>query len=137
MMREVMVGQMADFPADDCRVLAIDGVEVGIFKVGDRLVAYENRCPHMGGPVCQGKLINRVDEVLDAGKKSRGLKFAADRHVVCPWHGYEFNLETGAHPGSAKVRLRRFEVEVRAGSVFVQIPDAPTKVGVPIVRSLV
>lgn len=135
-MREVLVGKVAEFPVNDCRILSIDGVEVGIFNIGEKLIAYENRCPHMGGPVCQGKLFNKVEEKLTDQMKSTGLKFGKDRHVVCPWHGYEFNLETGRHPGSEKVRLRRFDLTVRAGDVFVAIPETPTKVGVPTIRSL-
>ena len=43
---------------------------------------------------------------------SRGLRFTKDRHVVCPWHGYEFDLDTGRHPGDPRVRLRPIPVRV-------------------------
>lgn len=101
-MREVLVGKVAEFPVNDCRILSIDGVEVGIFNVGEKLIAYENRCPHMGGPVCQGKLFNKVEEKLTEQMKSIGLKFGKDRHVVCLWHGYEFNIETVSIPAAKR-----------------------------------
>jgi nitrite reductase/ring-hydroxylating ferredoxin subunit len=76
----------------------------------------------MGGPVCQGKMINRVEEILTPEKKSRGQRFAAERHIVCPWHGYEFNLDTGCHPGKPSVRLRPIDIQVREGNVYVSLP---------------
>lgn len=123
-MSEVMVGSIAEFTGEEeHRVLSIEGVEVGIFHRGEgRLVAYENRCPHMGGPVCQGKLYNRVDELLQPDKKSIGLRFAPERHIVCPWHGYEFNLDTGCHPGKQSIRLRPVKIETRDGNVYVSLP---------------
>jgi nitrite reductase/ring-hydroxylating ferredoxin subunit len=122
-MSEVMVGALGDFADGDYRVLAIGEFEVGIFRRGERLVAYENRCPHYGGPVCQGKLFNKVEEVLMPDMTSRGLRFTADQHVVCPWHGYEFNLDTGRHPGDARMRLRPVPLRIAEERVLVQVPD--------------
>ena len=33
-------------------------------------------------------------------------------HVVCPWHGFEFDIRTGVHPGNSKARLRKMKVAV-------------------------
>src|SRR5262249_32441996 len=77
------------------RVLRVDSFEFGIFREGDRLVAYENNCPHDGGPVCQGKVIPRVEEELASDQRSRGLRFSKKkRNIVCPWHGWEFDIDT-------------------------------------------
>ncbi len=121
-MTEVMVGTVADFADEEYRVLSIGGIEVGIFNRGDRFVAYENRCPHMGGPVCQGKLYNRVDELLTP-EKSIGLRFAPERHIVCPWHGYEFNLDTGCHPGKTSLRLRPIKIDIRNDTIYLSLPE--------------
>ena len=59
-MNEVMVGELREFSEGGYRVLRVEDFEFGIFRHGERLVAYENRCPHDGGPVCQGKVIPRA-----------------------------------------------------------------------------
>src|SRR5262249_3651448 len=95
--------------------------EFGIFREGDRLVAYENHCPHDGGPVCQGKVIPRVEEELAPDQTSRGLRFSKKRNIVCPWHGWEFDIESGRHCGDPKYRLRpvggEWERAEKAGSM--------------------
>ena len=96
--------------------------EIGLFRLGDEYYAWENNCPHMGGPVCQGRIINRVDERLDNEKKSQGYRYVEeDVHIVCPWHGYEFNIKTGGHPGDSKAQLKGFVVNVRSGEIYVEI----------------
>jgi nitrite reductase/ring-hydroxylating ferredoxin subunit len=122
-MSEVMVGKITEIDEEDYRILDLGEVEIGIFRRGDKVVAYENRCPHYGGPVCQGKIFPRVEEELLPDKTSKGLRFTADKHVVCPWHGYEFNLDTGRHPGDPRIRLRAFNVSVRDNNIYVNLPD--------------
>ncbi len=64
----------------------------------------------------------RSKSSITEDKKSAGLRFGKQRHIVCPWHGYEFDLETGCHPGDASVRLTPVKVAVRDGQVFVSLP---------------
>src|SRR5215213_4604173 len=98
-----------------------DVLEGGRVVVDGRLYAWENRCAHAGGPVCQGKLMNRVVERLDAGKRSLGDDFSDQLHIVCPWHGYEYDVRTGEHPADSRLRLRRVDVEEQEGEILVRL----------------
>ena len=119
-MKEVYVADVASFAEQNRKVMAEGDVEIGVFKLGNDFFAWENNCPHQGGPVCQGKIFNRVEEQLDADKKSLGMRFVdADVHVVCPWHGFEFNLRTGRHPGDFPTQLKGFKTKVKEGKVYV------------------
>jgi nitrite reductase/ring-hydroxylating ferredoxin subunit len=98
----------------------IAGVEVGVFRVNGRLVAYENRCRHQGGPVCTGAVLGRLEAVLGPGGTIVEERFSEDElHLVCPWHGWEYNLATGECSVDRKLRLRAFEVSERDGRVYV------------------
>ena len=121
-MQEVQIGKLTDIADGDYRIYALANIEVGIFRTGSKVLAYENVCPHAGGPVCQGKIFHQVEEVIIPDKKSAGLKFGKQRHIVCPWHGYESDLATGCHPGDSSVRLTPVPVAVRNGQIFISIP---------------
>ena len=95
--------------------------EIALIHAGGVTRAYLNRCPHQGGPVCDGLIINRVEEVIDEQKQFKGFAFSDDLHLVCPWHGWEFNLETGQCAGDGKVKIRQFEVLNRDGKIYVQL----------------
>ena len=121
-MNEVMVGELREYPEGGHRVLRVDDFELGIFRQGERLVAYENRCPHDGGPVCQGKVIPRVEEEIAPDQTSRGLRFSSSkRNIVCPWHGWEFDLRTGHHPAGPRFALRKAKLEVADGHIYVVV----------------
>jgi nitrite reductase/ring-hydroxylating ferredoxin subunit len=122
-MDEVAIAKLSDIPDGDYRVFAIEALEVGIFRTGSKVLAYENVCPHAGGPVCQGKIFHKVEEVITPDKKSAGLRFGKARHIVCPWHGYEFDLATGCHPGDPALRLTPVKVAVREGQIYVSLPE--------------
>ena len=63
--------------------------------------ALDNRCPHQGGPLGDGELENGF--------------------VVCPWHGYEYDLKTGQCWGDSKLKLKKFEVVRRGDDIFVKV----------------
>lgn len=121
-MAEVRVSRFEDIADGDHRVFSTGRREVGVFRVGEKIHAWENHCPHSGGPVCQGKIFPRVEEALDGEGKSLGLRFSPRRNIVCPWHGFEFDIETGEHPGDPAVRLRRIAAEVRDGDIVLTLP---------------
>jgi nitrite reductase/ring-hydroxylating ferredoxin subunit len=122
-MREVVIGEAAAFPNPGRRVVEIDGVEVGVFCRNGTFTAFENVCPHMGGPVCQGKIIARVQERIAEDKTSLGLAFSKDHtNVACPWHGYEFDIGTGQHQGNPRMRLRAVKVEIVDGDLVLTLP---------------
>ena len=103
-------------------VVDVGETTIGIFRTGGKLYAYLNKCAHQGGPVCQGKIIPRVDEVIEPGGESRGFTFdEANLHIVCPWHGFEYNIKTGVHPGRRSARLISVPVEEEADGIYVTV----------------
>jgi nitrite reductase (NADH) small subunit len=41
--------------------------------------------------------------------------------VVCPWHGFEYNIKTGVHPGQPAARLIAIAVEETADGVYLTL----------------
>lgn len=83
-------------------VAEIDGVEVAIFRVDDEYFAIQNTCPHQGGPLGAGKV--------------------EDNCVYCPWHGWQFDLESGEHV-HGKEAARTYEVHVEGDDIYVVSPE--------------
>ena len=69
--------KLTDIADGDYRVFALEAIEVGIFRAGSKVLAYENVCPHAGGPVCQGKIFNQVEEVITPDKRAPGCASAS------------------------------------------------------------
>src|SRR5438034_1881855 len=123
-MREVNIGTASGFADPGRKIIGFERFEVAVFRLGGEFFAYLNLCPHMGGPACQGKIIAKVEEIIADDRTSKGMMFSETRmHVVCPWHGFEFDIRTGGHPGNPRAKLRRVKVAVSGGDVIVTVPD--------------
>src|SRR3954470_13827126 len=80
----IVVRRVADFPPGERRIVTHGRRSIGVFRVGDRFYALYNHCPHLGGPLCEGR--------SQAGVRSGGpgdFRVAdADTMIACPWHGW-------------------------------------------------
>lgn len=118
----VLVGAEEEFAEGSKRVVLAAGKEVGVFRLDGQFYAWLNTCPHQGGPVCQGRIFKRVLEVVDADYKTQGRTWSdTDLHIVCPWHGAEYNIRTGRHVGNDGHSLTAVDVSVEGGNVFLRI----------------
>jgi nitrite reductase/ring-hydroxylating ferredoxin subunit len=118
--KEVFVAREEEIAEGGRKVIVAEEVEVGVFRLDGEFYAWRNHCPHQGGPICQGRVLKGVEERLDGERRSLGIHYAEGvMNIVCPWHGYEFNVRTGRHAGIAGIRLRGYPVRLKDGGVYV------------------
>lgn len=121
-MAEVLAFEKDQLREGDVRIVTHGSVEIGVFRENGRYYAYRNVCPHQGGPVCEGMRIPKVETELHPNKAFKRNNFNLDEmHFVCPWHGWEYKLETGECVGDPTIRLQRFEVSERDGKIYVDV----------------
>lgn len=121
-MHEYNAGKLIDYAEGDRKVVVCGDKEVGVFKLGGEFYAWHNRCAHRAGPVCQGRMMQRVLEPVAEDRTVRGMEYdEADTNIVCPWHGYEYSIKTGRHQGNPSIRLRKAELAIRDGEIYVRV----------------
>lgn len=117
--KQISVGKAADFPVGKFTIVAIDGREIGIAQLKNgEFRAVRNHCPHKGAPVCKG-FISGTMLPGEVGK----LVYGRDGEIlVCPWHGYEFDLNTGEQVyQESEGKLLMYPVAVKDGEVVVTL----------------
>jgi nitrite reductase/ring-hydroxylating ferredoxin subunit len=117
--KHVTVGKVADFPAGKCTIVEIDGREFGIVQLKNgEYRAVRNLCPHKGAPVCKGF----ISGTMVPGAVGELIYDRDGEILVCPWHGYEFDLDTGkVIYQETSDKLLMYPVEVRNGEVVVTV----------------
>ena len=102
--RWVRVTPCENIPLREGRAVTLAGHEIAIFNLGDRFLATDNRCPHQGGPLCDG--------------------IVAGDAVVCPLHGWKVRLDTGAieRPAAKDDCVATYPTRVEGGIVMVGLP---------------
>jgi nitrite reductase/ring-hydroxylating ferredoxin subunit len=122
-MNRIYVARSAEMREGERRLVDCDGFEIGVYRFDGRFFAYKNQCLHQGGPACEGITIARVVDVIGADSTFLGQRFdESDPHIVCPWHAWEYRLLTGECAGDGSLRLQRYDIEERDGSVYVIVP---------------
>jgi len=117
---EILVGTVDEFGPKSRKQLQIDGKKVIVMRVGDDFHAYENRCLHMGGPVGEGIVIGKVEAVLDEQKRVICETFSTDQiQLVCPWHGWAYDVSTGEFAGDKSMRLNKYNTRIDGSNVYV------------------
>jgi nitrite reductase/ring-hydroxylating ferredoxin subunit len=109
------VGSAADLERDGRLVARVNGREIGVVAGPDgTLRGIRNRCPHHGGPLSLGRVGERVEG-------EPGVYALTGRSSLrCPWHGWEFDLETGACLDEPTLRAAVYPVRVEGGRILIQ-----------------
>jgi ferredoxin-nitrite reductase len=82
------------------RVLQVDGKSLALFFLEGQVVATDAHCPHAGGPLHEG--------AIEAGC------------VMCPWHGFGFDLATGRCDSDPNLALKTYTTTVERNDVWVE-----------------
>jgi nitrite reductase/ring-hydroxylating ferredoxin subunit len=118
-MAEWFVAKSSEMKDGDRRIVTAGRHEIGVFHKDGNFYAYSNTCLHQGGPACEGVLIANVVDIVNPDRTYEGQRFGDRTHFVCPWHGYEYDIETGECVGDRKQKLRKFEVVKRGDDIYV------------------
>ena len=113
---EYQVGLIDAVRRDGFRIVNVGGRQVGVISVDDTFFAISDRCPHMGASMCNGTVsgtfLEAAPHELVYGKHGRVMR--------CPWHGWEFDLETGRSLlEPERFGLKTYHVTVEGGMVVL------------------
>lgn len=111
------VASASDLQPGESMLVEVKKHSIGLYNVNGNFIAVLNICPHELAPVCRGRLSGTT-------LPSRPGEYRWGREgeiLACPWHGWEYDLITGKMLADDRVRLRKYPVEVRDGTVFITL----------------
>ena len=82
------------------KTINVGGKALAVFHAGGSFYAIDNTCAHRGGPLGEGYL--------------------DDKTVVCPWHGWRYDVTSGEAVGTP-AKVNSYKVEVKGDQVFVEL----------------
>ncbi len=97
----IFVAPVDEIKSGQPKVIEVNGEEVAVFHIDGDFFAIANECPHHGASLCEGYL--------------------REKTVICPWHGWQFDLQTGQGLTVPGMNVERFEVKVEDGQVWLAI----------------
>jgi len=92
----------ADLPAENkAKEFNVDGKMVCVANVNGEYAALDNVCPHRGGQL--------------------GLGVVLDGKVICPWHGWAYDPQTGAIAHLPGERIATYPLKLEGEDVLIEI----------------
>lgn len=92
----------ASLPERSLEVVEVIGRRIALAKLGGKVFAFDNTCPHLGGSLGRGTL--------------------KDGCVVCPLHHWAFDLASGkCMDGLPHEKVAVFETKVENGKIHVKL----------------
>ncbi len=97
---KVKLADVTDIPEGQSIVVrGPEGLEVALFKIEGQIFALDNTCPHMGGPLGEGDIENC--------------------RVTCPWHGWQFDIRSGACDNMPGEDAQKINISVVDNEIFL------------------
>ena len=91
-----------NFSLNGMAEFVVNEKKICLIKSENNLNACFQKCPHAGGIMSNGY----IDSV---------------GNIVCPLHGYKFNLQNGQNRSGDEYILKIFPVQIRSDAVFIGI----------------
>jgi nitrite reductase (NADH) small subunit len=95
----VRVAAIADIAPGHGIVAEANGTPLAIFNVDGTIHAINNTCCHRDGPLGEGELEGNI--------------------VTCPWHGWRYNVTTGACLNNPTAKVEAYQVKIEGTDVKV------------------
>ena len=101
----IRVADKDELPEGRVKTVTAGTQSMALTHINGKFTAMDNRCPHQGGPLGEGSI-----EVGEDGAC----------WLRCPWHGWDFDPQTGAPPGGHEDSGQQlFPLEVREDGIYV------------------
>jgi len=97
----VEVAKTAELPVGRMRACTIEGRTIAIYHTHSGFYATDNTCPHRGGPLAEGDLL--------------------DDEITCPWHLWSFDVKSGLCAGNDDIVVETHEVKVEGDRIMVKL----------------
>jgi nitrite reductase (NADH) small subunit len=97
----VEIAKTHDLPTGRAMVRTIGDRRIALYHIPSGFFATENTCPHRGGPLGEGDIIFN--------------------EIVCPWHLWSFEIETGVCVGNPEIRIATHDVRVEGDRILVRL----------------
>ena len=100
----IEVASAGELKLNGMKLVHVNKQRIAIGRTEKGYMAFSDHCTHRGGSLADGVLICGT--------------------VQCPWHGSQFDVETGdVKAGPAKTKITTYGIEEKDGKVFLLLQD--------------
>ena len=97
----VKVATTEELAPGGCKSVEVSGSKIALFNAAGKFYAMDDTCAHLGGSLGDGSLDGTI--------------------VTCPWHGWKYDVSTGACQTNPRTQLTCYEIRVDGDDVTIAL----------------
>lgn len=98
----IRIASVSELPDEgEAREFAAGDMVICVVNINGEYRAMDNTCPHRGGALGQG--------VVEG------------RHIVCPWHGWQFDTETGRSLQNSHLGVKLYHLKIFEDQAYLEL----------------
>jgi nitrite reductase (NADH) small subunit len=97
----VKVCKKGDVPVGAGKTVDVSGKPIAVFNLNGDFYAISDTCVHRGGPLGEGELDGKT--------------------VICPWHGWRYDVTSGANEMNPSMGVDKYEVKIEGDDLLIGV----------------
>ncbi|NKI16574.1 Rieske (2Fe-2S) protein [Spongiibacter sp. KMU-166] len=103
MAQTVTAGSVSELPPGKIHKIEHGEQVIALVNIDGQFFAVDGVCGHAGGPLCRGEVV------------------AQEKVISCPWHGWEYDLQSGECLMDPSLSQKVFAVQVQDDTVKIEV----------------
>lgn len=91
-------------PENQPRLVVVEGTRIALVRTGGGFYAVQDFCTHNKESLSRGSINYRNE-------------------IICPWHGYCFDVKTGRESQQRSADLQTYAVKANEEGLFINLPE--------------
>ena len=100
-MKNFIIVNVENLKNNSSKIIIQNNIPIAIYKLNNNFFVLDNRCPHRGASLGDGKLNDSI--------------------IECPLHNWKFNIETGECILNSKIQIKSYKFEILDDKIKIMI----------------
>jgi NAD(P)H-dependent nitrite reductase small subunit len=98
-MMQHKIAKVTDVRPGTGKIVTVSDKKIALFNYGGKYFAMDNTCPHAGGPLGEGVVLNKT--------------------VTCTWHKYQYDITSGKCLTDSSLKVKTYTVKVEGDNILL------------------
>ena len=98
----IKIAKINDVAEGEGKSILVGEESLALFRSGGKYYALKNTCPHAGGPLGEGVIHNGTE-------------------VICPWHGWRFDITTGRCLANPSYVQKKYALQIDGDDILAEL----------------
>ena len=93
------IANFDEIPNMGSKLVFLDEIPIALFRINDKVHAWDNRCPHRGASLSDG--------------------YISEKTIQCKYHLWEFDVNKRCSVDNKNIKVKSFELKIVDNAIYL------------------